>query len=352
MASFSADVNTYLIGAGKSRILIDTNSSRPYLKALATAVHDHSIDISSLLLTHWHEGHHAGAGHILQFIDSRRGHGSKAHLLKLPRRTDNTAQPPKDSHIQFLRPGDKIRTSTKDATLRVIATPGHASDHACFYLEEEDILISGDAISSTPYNPSKPLKNNPSHIIIEDLPAYLNSLKTLQKMLPRLVFPGHGDPIIDGTTYISEALSSQTSISSQIHTIIRFSPTPISTKQTIETFCTQHSITLPSQILPLKGTIKEHLLALEKSSLILRRHTAKLDTYTSSELDPTKIKGPGGLTMDKIFGHVQHSRRRDWEGLNEGERSEAVRNLKREREEMLPMHEGIDLGSDVCWVAK
>ena len=69
-------------------------------------------------------------------------------------------------------------------------------------------------------------------------------------------------------------------------------------------------------------------------------------------MDPTKIKGPGGLTMDKIFGHVQSSRRRDWEGLEEGERLEAVKRLKRDREILLPMHRGLDLGSEVCWVVK
>ncbi|KAJ3039420.1 Beta-lactamase-like protein 2, partial [Rhizophlyctis rosea] len=314
--------------------------------------------IHTFLLTHWHEGvmstaggHHSGAGHILRFMDEMSTPLNKPpiQVLKLPRKTDTPSEAPSSSNVHFLTPPNKIQTPNKDATLRIIPAPGHSSDHACFYLEEEDILISGDAISSTPYTPTS--TNTPTHTIIEDLNAYLKSLKTLEQLVPRLVMPGHGDLILDGMQYISSALGSQTTFSSQIHSMITISPTPISTKEITSQFISFHS--LPThQHLPVTALVKMHILRLESQSKIVRRNVAKSDTQTAGGMDPTKIIGPGGLTMDKIFGHVQNSRRSDWEGLEEGERKEAISRLKRERESLLEMHRGVDLGGEVCWVGK
>lgn len=43
-----------------------------------------------------------------------------------------------------LHDGEIIKT--EGATLRVMHTPGHSENHACFILEEEQSLLSGDHV--------------------------------------------------------------------------------------------------------------------------------------------------------------------------------------------------------------
>jgi glyoxylase-like metal-dependent hydrolase (beta-lactamase superfamily II) len=70
------------------------------------------------------------------------------------------------------------------ATLRVIHTPGHASNHVCFLLEEERVLFTGDHIIQG------------STVVIDppdgDMAAYLASLEFLLSEPPACLAPGHG----------------------------------------------------------------------------------------------------------------------------------------------------------------
>ncbi len=80
--------------------------------------------------------------------------------------------------------------------LRAIHTPGHASNHVCFLLEEEGLLFSGDHV----LDGVTPVILPPDG----DMAAYLHSLELLKGYQPRAIAPGHGrvltDPVrvIDG----------------------------------------------------------------------------------------------------------------------------------------------------------
>jgi glyoxylase-like metal-dependent hydrolase (beta-lactamase superfamily II) len=80
--------------------------------------------------------------------------------------------------------------------LRAIHTPGHASNHVCFLLEEEGLLFSGDHV----LDGVTPVILPPDG----DMAAYLRSLELLKGYAPRAIAPGHGrvltDPVrvIDG----------------------------------------------------------------------------------------------------------------------------------------------------------
>lgn len=80
--------------------------------------------------------------------------------------------------------------------LRAIHTPGHASNHVCFLLEEEGLLFSGDHVLEG----MTPVILPPDG----DMAAYLDSLERLKGYSPRAIAPGHGrvidEPIrvIDG----------------------------------------------------------------------------------------------------------------------------------------------------------
>jgi glyoxylase-like metal-dependent hydrolase (beta-lactamase superfamily II) len=80
--------------------------------------------------------------------------------------------------------------------LRAIHTPGHASNHVCYLLEEEGLLFSGDHV----LDGVTPVIMPPDG----DMAAYLRSLELLKGYRPRAIAPGHGrvlaDPagVIDG----------------------------------------------------------------------------------------------------------------------------------------------------------
>jgi glyoxylase-like metal-dependent hydrolase (beta-lactamase superfamily II) len=78
-----------------------------------------------------------------------------------------------------------------------VHTPGHASNHLCFYLEEEQTLFTGDHIMEG------------STVVIAppdgDMLAYMNSLHQLKELPLRYLAPAHGNRI-DNPLQIIEAL--------------------------------------------------------------------------------------------------------------------------------------------------
>jgi glyoxylase-like metal-dependent hydrolase (beta-lactamase superfamily II) len=75
----------------------------------------------------------------------------------------------------------------------VLHTPGHAADHLVFTIG--DTLFSGDLIlgqSSTIVPPGG-----------GTLIAYLESLRKVAELRPRLILPGHGDPIEDAAAAVT-----------------------------------------------------------------------------------------------------------------------------------------------------
>src|SRR2546426_4049182 len=88
--------------------------------------------------------------------------------------------------IEDLREGERIEG--EGVTLVPVYTPGHASDHLCYYLVEEKALFTGDVIlgGSTTVIPSDD----------GDLLEYLDSLRRLAQLDLRRIYPAHG-PVIE-----------------------------------------------------------------------------------------------------------------------------------------------------------
>jgi glyoxylase-like metal-dependent hydrolase (beta-lactamase superfamily II) len=81
--------------------------------------------------------------------------------------------------------GDVVGVGT--LRLKAIYTPGHASDHLCFLVEEDGAVFSGDLV----------LGQGSTMITYPDgdMAAYLRSLERLVELRPRILFPGHWDPV-------------------------------------------------------------------------------------------------------------------------------------------------------------
>jgi glyoxylase-like metal-dependent hydrolase (beta-lactamase superfamily II) len=77
-----------------------------------------------------------------------------------------------------------------------VHTPGHASNHLCYLLEEERLLFSGDHIMQG------------STVVIAppdgDMAAYLDSLTRVRELRLRSIAPGHGHLIDDPTQVIDD----------------------------------------------------------------------------------------------------------------------------------------------------
>jgi len=164
--------NTYLVTADDGCAIIDPGPADDrHIQALLDGAPG---PVRHILITHTHQDHSPAAVPLK----------SATGALLLGRTTvhrhwqDATFSPDRELHHD-----DRV-TLVPGATLRVIHTPGHASNHLCFLLEEERILFTGDHIIQG------------STVVIDppdgDMAAYINSLESLLREPVDYLAPGHG----------------------------------------------------------------------------------------------------------------------------------------------------------------
>ncbi|KAL1838178.1 hypothetical protein VTJ49DRAFT_2959 [Mycothermus thermophilus] len=138
--------NTYLLGTGPSRLLIDTGEGKPsWLATLrrVLAEEGEGTTLAGVLLTHWHRDHVGGVADIL-----REWPGTRVYKR---RRADGEDE---EQHGEggdvagwkALDIADGQRFCVPGASLTAVYTPGHTTDHTVFVWEEEDALFTGDNV--------------------------------------------------------------------------------------------------------------------------------------------------------------------------------------------------------------
>ena len=90
--------------------------------------------------------------------------------------------------------GDIVRAGNLNLT--ALHTPGHSADHLSFLLADDGAVFTGDLI----------LGQGSSMVTYPegDVAAYLRSLDRLAALQPRILFPGHWDPVTDAMAKIDE----------------------------------------------------------------------------------------------------------------------------------------------------
>jgi glyoxylase-like metal-dependent hydrolase (beta-lactamase superfamily II) len=189
--------NTYLVGTGRRRILLDTGQGvEAYVGVLERALQRASCDgIQEIVLTHSHPDHGGGVAHVQERWGPLR-------VSKLPG--------PDDAKMKLdaepLADGAVVRT--EGATLRAVHTPGHAVDHLCFVLEEENAMFSGDNVLGVGTTMI------PSHG--GDLLDYMNSLERMLALAPGRIYPAHGPRIADAPAKLREYIAHRGAREAQI----------------------------------------------------------------------------------------------------------------------------------------
>lgn len=161
--------------------------------------------LSLILNTHYHSDH-VGGNHVLQ---GRYGIPVAAHPWEgeLVNTKDGEAcasvwldQPVEPYRVdRYLGDGDAI--ASRDVTIRVIHTPGHTLGHLSFYIENEEILICGDAVHGDDVCWLNLFREG-----VGALTRATESVQKLQKMPVRWACSGHGSAITEPQVVFRNAL--------------------------------------------------------------------------------------------------------------------------------------------------
>jgi len=168
--------NTYFVGKDRVAVIDPGPSCDEHIDAILSAL-ERLGPLETILVTHSHPDHSPAAASLAAKTGAR---------LCGPFRVDYTFQDEsyfRDEEIQH----DQLFT-IGGVAIRAVHTPGHVSNHFCFLIEEEGLLLTGDHIMS-----------GSTVVIIPpggDMQDYIASLRLLLDYPLASLGPGHGDVII------------------------------------------------------------------------------------------------------------------------------------------------------------
>lgn len=162
--------NTWLVGRNEIAV-IDPGPDDPAHVEHIAAVADGRI--RWILITHTHPDHSPGSRRLARLT----GAPVYSHPVELQGIRDTEFRPD-----LYLHDGGLI--SAPDFTLQALHTPGHAANHLCFLLKEEQILLAGDQVMDKATVVIAPPDG--------DMQAYLASLEQLKSLGLKGIAPAHG----------------------------------------------------------------------------------------------------------------------------------------------------------------
>jgi glyoxylase-like metal-dependent hydrolase (beta-lactamase superfamily II) len=167
--------NTYLLGTDEVAVLDPGPVIDSHLQNIEEAA---AGNIRWVLVTHTHPDHSPAAAKLANRVG--------AELLGRPApeggHQDKTFVPDR-----ILVDGDCLRVDGVD--IAVIQTPGHASNHVCYWHKERNWVFTGDHVID-----GSTVVINPPDGNMKD---YIASLEKLKDLEPVALAPGHGDLIND-----------------------------------------------------------------------------------------------------------------------------------------------------------
>ena len=175
-----AGTNTYLLGDEEVAVLDPGPAIPEHIDAILGAAGER---IRWIVCTHTHPDHSPAWQAVAEATGAEVIGASPADDMF----QDDTFKPARE-----LQHDDVLDTG--EFTLRAVHTPGHVSNHFCYFLEEEQMLFAGDHIM-----------NGSTVVIIPpsgDMKAYIESLQLLLRYPLKLIAPGHGEVMEDSRAVV------------------------------------------------------------------------------------------------------------------------------------------------------
>ncbi|RHY31045.1 hypothetical protein DYB32_006224 [Aphanomyces invadans] len=186
--------NTYIVGTGKQRVLIDTgDGSKAYMDLLVATMRRFDIDgFSDILLTHGHFDHVGGCWALQTAFPNAKmwklltySSTGTASVCECSAHVSNTFVQDQflmqDLHVLCV---SNKTIQTEGASIGVLRTPGHTNDHVCFTLYDDATnlvaIFTGDCILGE------------GTCTFQNLTEYMESLELLKSQAPTTLYPGHG----------------------------------------------------------------------------------------------------------------------------------------------------------------
>jgi glyoxylase-like metal-dependent hydrolase (beta-lactamase superfamily II) len=161
--------NTWILDAGPVMVVIDPGpDDDSHLEAINRRLAGATVGV--VLVTHSHPDHLPLAERL-----------ARPHHASVRRH-------PEVSDADVVRAGN--------LNLIALHTPGHSSDHLCFWIAEDRALFTGDLV----------LGQGSSMVAYPEgnVADYLRSLDRVAALEPRILFPGHWDPVTEAMQKIDE----------------------------------------------------------------------------------------------------------------------------------------------------
>jgi ribonuclease/clavin/mitogillin len=171
--------NTYLVGTGPKRILIDTGEGKPvWAERLHQVLQDEKASIGTVLLTHWHHDHVGGVAQVRE--------------LEPDVQVRKYVSPSGQGDAAWGPIADEEVIECEGASLKAVYSPGHTDDHVGFVLQGDGALFAGDNVLGH------------GTAVFEDLAEYMASLKKMAGAVDGRLYPAHGDWVEDGKAKVRE----------------------------------------------------------------------------------------------------------------------------------------------------
>jgi glyoxylase-like metal-dependent hydrolase (beta-lactamase superfamily II) len=174
-----AGTNTYLVGRGEVAIIDPAVADAVYIERVVREAGNRGRAVLALI-THMHIDHIGGVAPLTEQMPMEVAAFGEAPYV-----------------TRRLADGDEITVG--GATLRALHTPGHASDHLCFELVEEDAIFTGDVVAGFGTVVIAPPDGN--------MADYMRTLQRLSARRARTMYPAHGPVVGDPAAKLDEYIA-------------------------------------------------------------------------------------------------------------------------------------------------